>query len=248
MMIPAHYKISCRIELQPIERRYVAAPFAGPLEKCLVEPGDLVEADQLLARMDAREIRWELAGVRADLHKATKERNTHLSSHDFGDAAIARHEVERLKLRTELLQHRDSNLEIRSPISGMIVSGDHREAEGVPMDQGQTLFEVAPLERMVVQVSIPEEDIRHAASGMTIRIQLDAIPEQIFEATIRRIHPRSEVLDNENVFIAEAELMNAEMLLRPGMRGTAKVIGERRPLGWNCFHKPVAHVLGWLGW
>ena len=248
LLIPAPYQIRCKCELQPIERRYVAAPFAGPLEECLVEPGDLVEANQLLARMDAREIQWELAGVQADLHKANKERNTHLSTHEFGDAAIARHEVERLQTRSDLLQHRDTNLEIRSPISGLIVSGDHREAEGVPLDQGQTLFEVAPLHHMVVEVSIPEEDIRHVSDGMTIRVQLDAIPDRILEARLRRIHPRAELVDNENVFIAEAELKNDELQLRPGMRGAVKVISHRHTLGWNWFHKPFAHLVGWLGW
>ncbi|MCA9036952.1 MAG: efflux RND transporter periplasmic adaptor subunit [Planctomycetaceae bacterium] len=248
LLLPFQYAIHCECELQPIERRYVAAPFAGPLEHCLVEPGDIVEANELLARMDAREVRWELAGIRADLNKATKERNTHLTTHEFGDAAIARHEVERLQKRNELLEHRDSSLEIRSPIAGLVVTGDHREAEGVPLEQGQTLFEVAPLDRMVVEVAIPEEDVRHAQQGMKIRIQLDAVPERITEAVIRRIHPRAELRDNENVFIAEAELENDDRQLRPGMRGRARVYTTRRPLGWSWFHKPFAHILGWLGW
>lgn len=248
LLIPVHYSVRCKCELQPIERRYVAAPFAGPLLECLVEPGDLVAANQLLARMDGREVRWELAGTQADLNKATKERNTHLNTHEFGSAAIARHEVERLQNRADLLQHRDSSLEIRSPVSGIVVSGDHREAEGVPLEAGQSLFEIAPLERMVIEICIPEEDIRHVADGQTVRLQLDANPQSIFEATIRRIHPRAELRDNQNVFVAEAELQNEELQLRPGMRGTAKVIASRHLLGWNLFHKPWAHVLGWLGW
>jgi len=37
----------------------VAAPFMGIFEKSLVKPGDLVSRDQLLGRMDGREVRWE---------------------------------------------------------------------------------------------------------------------------------------------------------------------------------------------
>lgn len=248
LMIPLPYSIRCSMELQPTERRYVAAPFGGPLEECLVEPGDIVAADQLLARMDGREVRWELAGVQADLNKATKERNTHLNSHEFGNAAIARHEVQRLQNRTEMLQHRDSSLEIRSPISGIVVSGDHRQAEGVPLEAGQSLFEIAPLEHMIVDVCIPEEDIRHVATGQTVRVWLDAFPEQVLESTLLRIRPRAELRNSENVFVAEAELSGDHLQLRPGMRGTAKVISGRHTLGWNLFHKPLAHLLGWLGW
>jgi len=248
MLIPMDYTVTGTCELQPVERRFVAAPFNGPLLKCLVEPGDIVQKNDLLAILDGREIRWELAEVQANLHKATKEHNSHRSKHEFGDAAIALHEIERLQQRAELLTHRDSSLEIRSPADGVVVSGDHREAEGVPLEMGQTLFEIAPLDAMVIELSIPECDVRHVKTGMSVQIQLDAVPEKSIESTIRCIHPRAEMRDGENVFVAEAELVNSSGTLRPGMRGASGVSTGRKLLGWNLFHKPLAYVLGWLGW
>ena len=248
LMLPMIYRIRCELELQPVERRYVAAPFDGPLEQCLVEPGDIVTKDQLLAQMDGREIRWELAEVQANLNKATKERNTQLSKKEFGNAAISGHEMQRLEQRAALLQHRNASLEIRSPADGVVVSGDHREAEGVPLEMGKTLFEIAPLDAMVVELCIPEEDIRHVEVGMTVDIQLEAVPEDSITALIRSVHPRAEIRDGKNIFIAEADIPNHNSLLRPGMRGSAHVNTRRHPLGWNLFHKPAAWLLGWLGW
>ncbi len=248
LLLPVMYSVNATSELQPVERRYVAAPFAGPLEECLVEPGDVVQKDQLLARMDGREIRWELAEVHASLNKAIKERNTQVSSREFGSAAITGHEIQRLEQRSELLAFRDASLEIRSPVDGMVVSGDHREAEGVPLETGQTLFEIAPLDAMVVEICIPEGDIRHVAEGMHVTIQLDAVPDDTLDATIRCVHPRAELRDGQNVFVAEADILNADGVLRPGMRGHARILTERHTLGWNLFHKPVAYLLGWLGW
>ena len=248
LLIPIDYVVQGSCELQPVARRFVAAPFNGPLLKCLVEPGDVVQKNDLLAVLDGREIRWELAEVQANLHKATKERNTHMSSHEFGDAAIALHEVQRLQQRSELLTHRDSSLEVRSPADGVVVSGDHREAEGVPLETGQTLFEIAPLDAMVIEVCIPEIDIRHVHVGMNVRVQLDAVPEDSLEATIRNIHPRAELRDGSNVFVAEADVVNSSGMLRPGMRGSSKISTGRNLLGWNLFHKPFAYLLGWLGW
>ena len=248
LMLPMIYRIRCELELQPVERRYVAAPFDGPLEECLVEPGDIVTKDQLLAQMDGREIRWELAEVQANLNKATKERNTQLSKKEFGNAAISGHEMQRLEQRAGLLQHRNESLEIRSPADGVVVSGDHREAEGVPLEMGKTLFEIAPLDAMVVELCIPEEDIRHVQIGMTVDIQLEAAPEDSITALIRSVHPRAEIRDGKNIFIAEADIPNDTSLLRPGMRGSAHVNTRRHALGWNLFHKPAAWLLGWLGW
>ena len=248
MFVPMDYRVTCDSELQPVFRRFIAAPFDAPLEECLVEPGDIVEANQLLALLDGRELRWELAGLRADLAKAVKEHNTHLSAQEFGEAAIARHEIDRLENRSALLAQRTQNLEIRSPIAGVIVAGNLKETEGVPLETGQSLFEVAPLDRMVVEVAIPEEDIWHVQPNMVLNLRLDALPSETVEATILRIYPRAELRDHENVFVAEAELDNSDKRLRPGMRGDAKVSTGSHFLGWNLFHKPVAYVVGWLGW
>ncbi|APZ92392.1 efflux RND transporter periplasmic adaptor subunit [Fuerstiella marisgermanici] len=248
LLIPVDYRVRCESEIQPVSRRFVAAPFAAPLKQCLVEPGDVVEEGQLLAELDGRELRWELAGITADFGKATKEHNAWLSEQDFGKAAISRHEIERLQNRSAVLNDRTRQLEVRSPIGGIIVAGDHQDSEGVPLETGQSLFEVAPLDRMRIEVAIPEDDVRHVVAGMKISLVLDSMPSEAVPATIDSIHPRAELREHENVFIAEALLDNNDLQLRPGMRGTAKVSTGRRPLGWNLFHKPVAHLIGWLGW
>ncbi|MCA9049926.1 MAG: HlyD family efflux transporter periplasmic adaptor subunit, partial [Planctomycetaceae bacterium] len=248
LLLPIDYRVTCDSELQPLSRRFVAAPFEAPLQSSFVEPGDVVEADQLLARLDGRELRWELAGITADLAKATKEHNTFLSEQEFGDAAIARHEMERLENRAALLAGREHQLEVRSPVAGVVVSGDLKGSEGVPLTTGQSLFEIAPLDRMLIEVAVPEDDIRHVRPGMSVRVQWDALPEQILQADIVRVHPRSELRDHESVFIAEAEIDNAAEVLRPGMKGSAKISTGRRMLGWNLFHKPVAWIIGRMGW
>lgn len=248
MFIPMDYRLSCETELQPVSRRFVAAPFASPLEECLVEPGDVVETGDLLAVLDGRELRWELSGVQADLAKATKEHNSHLSLQEFGQAAIARHEIDRLQNQSALLNQRMQNLEIRSPIAGVVVAGDLKETEGVPLETGQSMFEVAPLDRMVVEIAIPEDDIQHVELEMSLELRLDAIPSAVLTATILRIQPRAELRDHKNVFIVEAQIDNSDRRFRPGMRGDAKVSTGAHFVGWNLFHKPVAAARGWLGW
>jgi biotin carboxyl carrier protein len=248
LWIPVHYHPKCDCTVEPVMRRYVAAPFAGPLEKSLVEPGDFVGEGQLLARMDGREVRMELAGTRADLHRATKQRAGHLATHESGQAEVARFEVDRLQMQTELLEHREQHVEIRSPIAGVVVSGDLEDAEGMPLEVGQTLFEIAPLEEMIVEVSIREDDFSYVRSGMPVTVRLDAFPFRPFTASIERIHPRAELRDDANVFIADVRLDHPGMGLRPGMRGTARIEADRYPLGWNLFRRPLVAAVAWLGW
>ncbi len=248
LFIPLRYRPKCDCAVEPVTRRYVAAPFAGPLEKALVAAGDEVKVGQLLARMDGREVRWELAGTRADLHRADKERAGYLATHDSGRAEVARFEVEQLRMRTELLEHRDQNLEIRSPIAGIVVSGDLEDAEGMPLEVGQTLFEIAPLAEMAVEVAVAEDDFAHVRAGMDVTVRLDAYPTHRFEATIKRIHPRANPHGTQNVFLAEVRLPNPDGTLRPGMRGSARIQGERHALGWILLRRPFAAAIAWLGW
>jgi multidrug resistance efflux pump len=245
---PWPYRVKCDCELQPVVRRYVAAPFDATLERSYVEPGDLVSQDQLLARIDGREIRWELAGMAAEQTKASKQRDGHRAAHEFGSAEVARYEMERLALKTELLEYRGDNLDIRSPIDGIVITGDLKKAEGVPLTVGQTLFEIAPLDRMIVEIAVPEEEIRHVRTGQAVEIVLEAFPRERLQGTLARIHPRSELKETEHVFVAEFDLSNPDARLRPGMHGKARISTPSHPLAWNLFHKPWEKMLYWMGW
>lgn len=248
LCVPLPYRVKCHCELQPEVRRFVAAPFDGSLEKAFVEPGELVEAGQLLARMDAKEIHWELAGIEAERGRASKESDSALAKQDFAGAQISRYDRERLELRQKLLTHRGDHLEIRAPIDGLVIVGDLKKSEGIPLKTGDQLFEIAPLDRMIVEVSIPEADITHAQVAQTTSITLDAFPGESWTGTIARIHPRSEIREQEHVFIAEVELDNTSGRLRPGLIGRASVSTSWQPTGWIAFHKPWHAFWRWFGW
>lgn len=248
LAIPIPHNVSGRCELQPMTRRFIAAPFDGALDKTFVEPGDVVEANQLLARMDDREINLELAGADAEHHRASKERDTHLARRDIAEAQLANYEMERMRLRQRLLTHRSDNLDIRSPIAGLVIDGDLKRSEGIPLATGDTLFEIAPIDRMVVEIAIPETDIAHVEVGQDVSVVLEGFRGDSLTAKLIRIHPRSEMKDDEHVFIGEVEFDNPDGRLLPGMHGNASIGSGLEPLGWIVFHRPYEAFLFWMGW
>ena len=246
--IPIPHKVSGSCELQPVTRRFIAAPFDGTLDKTLVEPGDVVEENQLLARMDDREINLELAGADAEHHRASKERDSHLAKQDIADAQLAGYEMERLQLRQRLLTHRSENLEIRSPIAGLVIDGDLKRSEGIPLATGDTMFEIAPIDRMVVEIAIPETDIAHVEVGQEVSVALEGVHGRSLVGQLVRVHPRSEMKDDEHVFIGEVEFDNPDGRLLPGMHGHAGISSGFQPMGWIIFHRPYEAFLFWMGW
>jgi multidrug resistance efflux pump len=248
LFVPAPYKVSVECEVQPVVRRFVAAPFAGEFDKCLVKPGDLVARGQVLGRMEGRDVRWELAGLTADQQRARKSADANMALGKTAAAQMDQLETQRLELKRKLLENRLAQLGIRSPIDGIVISGDLERSQGVPVAVGQVLFEVAPLQSMLAELAVPDEEISRVEMDMTAAISLDAYPETAWNGAITRIHPRSVTREKDNVFLGEVHLDNTDLTLRPGMKGRAKVSTGNRSLGWILFHKPWQYVVSWLDW
>jgi len=251
MAVPLPLKIKTNCTVQPETRRYIASPYEGRLEQVFVEPGDLVQEGDVLARMDAREIRWELGVVRADHERARKQWDAAMApgSRDTSTAQIAALDMERLELKLEMLENREKNLDIKSPTDGVVISGDPKKLEGARLSMGQTLAEVGPLDTVMFELEIADEDIAHAAVGDKVQIRLDSMPGAKLSGTVSRIHPRSEQRGEKNVFIGDVSIdSDISLQLRPGMNGTAKIVGRRHALAWNLFHKAWEQVLFRIGW
>jgi multidrug resistance efflux pump len=174
MFLPIRYRVPCECQLQPVARRVISAPFAGTLELSLVKPGDVVRRGDTLGRMDGREIRWDLAGLIADQRRAAKNRDVNMADNKVAVAQMDALEMQRLDVKRRLLADRAAHLDIKSPIDGVVISGDLKRAEGAPVAIGQTLYEIAPLDRMVAEVAIPDDEISRVRLAQSVTINLDA--------------------------------------------------------------------------
>lgn len=171
-----------------------------------------------------------------------------MADHDFGAIKIAKLEAERIAMEKELLQYQRSNLEIRSPLAGVVVSGDLKRSEGTPLSKGDPMFEIAPLGEMVVEISIPESDFVHVQAGMPVEFYLHAVPSETLTGKLQAVHPAAELRGNENVFIGEVAITDTKGILRPGMQGRSWIQSDRHPLGWNLFHKAFFSLRTAIGW
>ncbi len=248
LCIPAPFKVHSDCRLEPVVKRYVSAPFDAVLDATSVRPGDVVKSGQELARLDGGDLLLELDEAKAELHQAKKERAGHLAAHDSGKAKLSELSVRRLEAKIQLLEQRSAQLILRSPLDGIVVSGDLRSETGTPLKTGDNLFEIAPLEEMMVEILVPESQITYVRSGMPVKLEFDALPFQTFSATIAHIHPRAELVDHENIFVAELKLVNDMEALRPGMHGHAKISSDAYPWIWNWIRRPTAAIANLLGY
>ncbi len=109
-----------------------------------------------------------------------------------------------------------------------MVSGDLSQRLGAPVQPGEVLFEVAPLDAFRLDIYVDERDIRYVSRGQSGHLALTGRPEVPLDFQVTRITPVSEVRDSNNTFRVEAALPNG---MRPGMKGVAKIeVGQELPV------------------
>lgn len=235
MPVPLSIRVDCQLE--PVERRVVSARFDGVLQATHVRPGDSVAAGDTLARLDDQDLLWREAELRASLEQAERRRDMAMTESSASAAAIqvAQLEVESIRLELNHMQYRRENLAILAPISGVVLAGDLERSTGVPVSQGQPLFEIGPLDKMVVEIKIPSRDIPLIEEGARVRFRLAGMTGRSWQTRVSRIRPRSERSGAFTYFIAEADMpgiVAESNVLRAGMNGKASVYSRWRPLGW----------------
>ena len=235
---PVPFNLHADCQVVPVQIRYIVSQFDGLLNNVLVEPGDMVKQNDQLALLDGRELELELRSIEADSAKALKVRDNHVASGNVAAAQIDYLEYQRLQERAELLHIRQQQLNLVSPVDGIVLSGDLKRAIGGPVSKGQALFEVAPLETVVIELAIADDDISHVKEKAPVIAHFNAFPGRDWRGTISHIAPKSELFQGQNSFIVSFQIINSDNLLQPGMQGQASVDSGRKSLLWIYFHKP----------
>jgi RND family efflux transporter MFP subunit len=243
LAFPFRYEIKAECRLAPKVKRVVAAPFAGELRQSTLQPGDAVRAGDVLVEMEERELKLRAAELAAARDRALKQRDRALRNEgegaDFAAAQVADFEARSVGEELALVERKLALLQVRAPIDGVIVAGDLRRAAGQPVPAGQLLFEIAPLDALLVEIDVPDREVSRVRPGQRVKVRLEAFGGQRWRSTLERIHPQSEQREGKNVFIAEAPLDRdaTPAELRPGMKGRAAIATDRRPLLWILGHK-----------
>lgn len=242
LLIPVPYRIASRFTVAATEVRFCVVPFDGMLQQTFAKPGDVVEQGQTLALMDDAEHRYELSGLLADHQRARQERDVHLADRRVADSYMSALESDRITSRRQVIEQRLASLKLQSPIAGVVLEGGSERRENFPVESGHAIYEIAPLDRVRLDLQVPADEISHVEVGMTVEFRTADEATRLHKGTISRIRPRSEILNNRNVFVAEVDFDNANKMLQPGMDGSARIVSDAHPLGWNLFHRAWEHV------
>ena len=227
------YRVAADARIEGDIQRAITAPFASYVRDAAARAGDAVRAGEVLARLDDRDLRVERARLAAQREQLSQQYRDAMAKQDRAQARIVSAQMAQAQAQSALVEEQLVRTEVTAPFDGVVVSGDLTQSLGAPLERGQVMYEVAPLDAYRIVLKVSEQDIADVQVGQAGELVLTPMPGQHYAFKVKKITPVSTPADGRNLFRVEADLdPGADLRLRPGMEGVAKIdIGERR-LAW----------------
>lgn len=236
------YRVSAKSVLEPLVLRAVVAPFNGYVETTHFRAGEIIQAGDVLCTLDDRELRLERLKWLNQLDELEKKHDQALATHEVAEATILMAQMEQARAQLSLLEDQLARTKLVAPFDGVVVTGDLSQKLGSPVEQGEVLFEVAPLDAYRLIVQVDERDVRDIAVDQRGQLLLSSLPKDPLSFSVKNITPVSTAEEGRNYFRVEARLDHTLPRLRPGMEGVAKIEVDERLLIWIWTHSVVDWV------
>lgn len=239
---PTTYRVTAEARLEGRVQRAIVAGIDGYLLQVDAHPGDVVQRGQLLARLDERDLHLERRKWAARRGQLRGEHREALAARDRTQLQVLGARIQEADAQLELLDAQLERTHLSAPFDGVIVRGDLRQMLGSPVEKGQVLIEIAPLDGYRVVLEVDERDIAEVSTGQRGKLALSALPGDPLAFTVERVTPVAIASEGHNRFRVEANLDRPSDALRPGLEGVAKIETSRRARGWIWTHD----ALDWL--
>lgn len=236
------YRVTAKTIIEPATRQAIVPAFDGYLREAPVRAGDVVAKGQILAKLDDRDVRLERNKSQGQVEQSQRQYYEALGSGNAAQVQILTSQLAQARAQLALLNDQVSRTEIAAPFDGVIVAGDLSHSLGAPVERGQMLFEIAPLDSYRIILQVDERDIGDVAVNQQGQLILSGFVDEPLTFSVARMTPVSTATEGRNFFRVEARIENASGRLRPGMEGVSKVFVDRRRLAWIWTHE----IIDWV--
>lgn len=216
----------------PLVQATVKAKVGGEVKEISVFEGQDVAAGDVIARIDARNLRAqydrEMAAVekaRADLDLAKLNRdknktlleqryisqNTFESSESTYAGSVASLKLAEAQARVAQISLWDSV--VRAPFDGIVAKRTVQQGEKVSPDS--PMVTLVDLREMLLEAAIPAADIPAVKVGQSARFKVNGFTERQFEGTVQRINPATS--ENSRSIMVYIAVPNPDRALKGGM-------------------------------
>ncbi|PKO58600.1 MAG: HlyD family secretion protein [Betaproteobacteria bacterium HGW-Betaproteobacteria-18] len=252
--IPVRQSSLGTAEVTPLIYSSISSSLDGVIAKVLVKPNEQVKKGQPLFRMDDTTIRNRLESAHRTMGVAKSEEFTSrqkafVDPQSRAELATQEARVKEKSSTIGYMQELLGKMVVTAPENGVILFSDPADLEGRPITTGERVMTLADDNSASMTVWLATSDAVALEPGRRVRLFLHTQPLNPCEGFILSSSYQP-VTSPEGIASYRVTAVFADGELRPrlGLRGTAKIYGERVRLGYYLFRRPIAAVRQWLGW
>ncbi len=202
----------------------------------------------MLFTLDDRDLWLERLRAGGERSQYSREYSEAVAKRDRAQTSILAAKIEQAKAQIELIEEQLSRTKVKAPFDGVIVSGDLSQSLGAPVERGEVLFQVAPLDSYRVLLQVNERDVKDVLEHYPGILVLSSLSGEKLPFIVDKITPIAVAEEGSNFIVVEAHLENKPSpLLRPGMEGVGKIDIEPRKLIWIWTYK-ISHWMRMFFW
>ena len=242
LLIPVQYRIGAPARLEGSVQRALVAPAASFVRRIHARPGDRVKAGQVLAELADDEMRLERRRWESELTQHENTASAAIARADRAQFTLHQAKADEARAQLELVDAHLARAQVLAPFDGVVIKGDLSQSIGAPVQRGEVLLVVAPVESFRLMIHVDERDIAAVNAGQRGQVALTALPDRALAFRVEKVTPVAQTRDGRNVFEVEGALEGSPDALRPGLQGVAKIDAGERALAWIWTHR----VLAWI--
>ncbi len=230
------YRPTTSCNVMPANLNQSIAGFNMKLAESMVRSGDVVQAGQILARFDTRELELERERLAAKVNQAEVEVRKALNHGDAASAALAKTASKSLQCQLNSVESKIKDCTLVAPADGMVIDADLERRIGQVFTPGELILAFAPMDQWELQLQVPERLAQYIQKDQVGSFGPSATPGQTYAYRITSVAGTAEIVEGKNVIIARAAVEGTPINLRHGMTGVASTNTGWRPVCWVALH------------
>jgi putative peptide zinc metalloprotease protein len=150
---------------------------------------------------------------------------------------------------TQLLETR-KQLEIRSPVSGMMTTARMKEKIGQYFEKGALICVIEDATGLEAELDLDEQEVQGVQAGQVVELKARAVPFRTFRGKVERIAPRAEVAQGavQGKVTVYCKLDDRDLELLAGMTGVGRVFRGAEPIGSIVAKRAMRYVRTEFWW
>ena len=253
MFLPISLSALAPAEVVPFQPTIVRAPLEGVVDHFAVAPNAPVKEGQTLLELDPRAIQNKLEVAGKALAVAEAEYRQAAQEALFDEKSRAKLTVLKARAdqrRTDVsyAQSLLDRIHVTASRDGLALFEDPNDWIGRPVTIGERLLEIADPTQGELEIWLPIADAITLKPGAEVEFFLNITPGSPLHATLRQTSYEAS-LSPANLlgYRLKATLDDPSRMPRIGLRGTAKIYGEKVTLFYYLARRPLGAARQFLG-